>query len=114
MQDKRGSCPEFGRLFCGGGFRGLQVRDGFEKSFHAMSCFENCIDLRMAPAIGMENQNARSLVRFFHHIRKMMAIIARERGSQDHEIEGITAELLFYGFAAVGGGDVMSGFLNGS
>ena len=44
----------------------------------------------------------------------MMAIVARERGSQDHEIEGVAAKLLFHGFTAVGGGDVMSGFLDGS
>ena len=80
------------RLFCEHGVAGLQLRNQFEKSLHAMSGFQNGIDLGMAPAIGVENQNARTLMRFLHHIRKMMAIVARECRPQNHEIERVTVE----------------------
>jgi hypothetical protein len=51
---------------------------------------------------------------FLHHVRKMMAIIARQRRPQDDQIERIPSKELFNALAVFGGGDMMPGFFDRS
>jgi len=51
---------------------------------------------------------------FLHHVGQVVAVVARECGTEDDKVKGIGLQRLLDCLAAFGGGDRVTGFLHGS
>src|ERR1700675_2027015 len=59
---------------------------------------------------GVHDQDLRSLMSLFDHVRQVMAIFLGQGGSEDDEIKGIAAQGFLNPMAVERSGDVMPGF----
>lgn len=101
-------------LFC---FRLANARelkhggDLFENALHAHAGIDGSVNLVMVRS-GMHHQNFRSFVRLLDHVGQVMAIVLRQRSSQDYEIEGIAAQSILNAVTADSGGHMMANFFH--
>src|SRR6202521_4291795 len=59
---------------------------------------------------GVHDQDLRSLVSLFDHVRQVMAILFGQGGAKDDEVKGIAAKGFLNTMPVEGSGDVMPGF----